>query len=152
MREESSAPPNDALREDALKWRGLAAKDGGGIDRKAEDVLALLAEIERLREFVAAIGAIVCPRCEGQRYDVDACGACRNVGWLDRNGEAFTRTQAMREQTSATLQNVNTWRDLYAALRVAGYEQAAVLIESWQNEYIPDAEDESLPRWEGDRG
>lgn len=30
---------------------------------------------------------IVCPRCEGQRYDVGSCGLCGNVGWLDENGE-----------------------------------------------------------------
>lgn len=31
----------------------------------------------------------MCPRCEGQRYDVDACGVCDNTGWLDENGDPW---------------------------------------------------------------
>lgn len=30
---------------------------------------------------------IVCPRCEGQRYDRGSCALCGNVGWLDDGGE-----------------------------------------------------------------
>lgn len=33
---------------------------------------------------------IVCPRCEGQRYDIGNCGVCENVGWLDECGLALT--------------------------------------------------------------
>jgi hypothetical protein len=28
-----------------------------------------------------------CPRCEGQRSDVDACGLCGNIGLLDQHGD-----------------------------------------------------------------
>jgi hypothetical protein len=45
----------------------------------------------------------------------------------------------------AKIDNVETWNDLYAALRVAGYEKAAEFIESWQDEYLPGKEDEPLP-------
>jgi hypothetical protein len=44
------------------------------------------------------------------------------------------------------LQGVETWNDLYAALRAAGYEKAAGWIESWQDEYLPGQEDELLPK------
>jgi hypothetical protein len=30
---------------------------------------------------------LVCPRCEGQRFDVGACGLCSNLGWLNADGE-----------------------------------------------------------------
>lgn len=78
----------DAIRRDAETWRDRAAAEGAYTDSKAEQTLALLAEIERLRRLQVATGWIVCPRCEGQRYDVDACGLCNNVGWLDENGDA----------------------------------------------------------------
>jgi hypothetical protein len=42
---------------------------------------------------VARVGLIVCPRCEGQRYDRDACGLCRNLGVLDANAGALTNSQ-----------------------------------------------------------
>lgn len=33
---------------------------------------------------------IVCPRCEGQRYDVGSCALCGNTGVLDEHGEKQT--------------------------------------------------------------
>lgn len=82
----------DAIRADAEKWREIAAKDGGGTDRKAEETLMLLSELDRLRLVEDALRngpLIVCPRCEGQRFDVDACGLCGNVGWLNEDGDAL---------------------------------------------------------------
>jgi len=34
-------------------------------------------------------GALVCPRCEGQEYDLGSCSLCGNLGWLARDGERF---------------------------------------------------------------
>lgn len=81
--------PAASLRVDAEKWRARAAADGGGIDRKAEATLALLDELDRRTAVIVALGGIICPRCEGQKYDVGSCGVCGNVGWLDANGEAI---------------------------------------------------------------
>lgn len=84
-----SETPPACVRQDAEKWRERAVNDGEGIDRRAEKTLEILDEIGRLRVAVAALGGIVCPRCEGQRFDVETCGVCRNVGWLNGNAEAF---------------------------------------------------------------
>lgn len=40
-----------------------------------------------------AVGEIVCPRCEGQRYDRGSCGLCGNLGLLDANGDRITFAQ-----------------------------------------------------------
>ena len=66
-----------SLRRDAEKWRDRAAADGGGTDPEAEQMLALLDEIELLRRV-----ATVCPRCEGQKYDAGSCSLCDNKGAL----------------------------------------------------------------------
>jgi hypothetical protein len=46
------------VRADAEKWRARAAADGG-IDRKAEETLALLAELDRLRLVEAEYEAVI---------------------------------------------------------------------------------------------
>jgi hypothetical protein len=79
----------NAIRADAEKWRDRATAEGAYTDPKAEQTLALLNEIARLRQVIAAAGCIVCPRCEGQVYDVGACGLCRNYGWLRWDGSAL---------------------------------------------------------------
>lgn len=33
------------------------------------------------------LDVIVCPRCEGQRYDRGSCGFCGNLGVLDEDGD-----------------------------------------------------------------
>ena len=45
-----------------------------------------------------------------------------------------------------SITGVSTWRDLYAALRRAGFDQTAYWIEEWQDEYLPGVEDQPLPR------
>jgi DNA repair exonuclease SbcCD ATPase subunit len=37
---------------------------------------------------------IECPRCEVQKYDVGSCGLCRNLGWLNENGEALALAES----------------------------------------------------------
>lgn len=54
--------------------------------------------------------------------------------------------------TQPKLEGVETWKDLFAALRAAGYEKAAEFIESWQDEYLPGREDDRLPGPEWPRG
>jgi hypothetical protein len=74
--------PHDTLAEalrDAGKWRERAAAEGNYTDPAAERTLALLAVIDA--------ATITCPRCDGQTYDVGACGLCANVGLLDVNGD-----------------------------------------------------------------
>jgi hypothetical protein len=39
---------------------------------------------------------IVCPRCEGQRYDVDSCGLCANTGYLAEDGGRLSYAQRVQ--------------------------------------------------------
>jgi predicted RNA-binding Zn-ribbon protein involved in translation (DUF1610 family) len=87
----------ETVRADAKKWRDRAAAEGAH-DPKADQTLALLDEIDRLRAAMAAAGWIVCPRCEEQTRDVGACGICRNIGWLDENAGALSVSQATDTQ------------------------------------------------------
>lgn len=40
-----------------------------------------------MRERAPVPGLIICPRCEGQRYDRGSCGFCANTGYLREDGE-----------------------------------------------------------------
>lgn len=52
------------------------------------------------REVVRRSGCpalIVCPRCEGQRYDHQSCGVCQNLGYLtEQDGWPLAYSQAMQ--------------------------------------------------------
>lgn len=39
-----------------------------------------------------------------------------------------------------------TWNDLYELLRRLGFEQAADLIEEWQDEWLPGQKHDALPK------
>ena len=54
--------------------------------------LAIYGEQASLPAFVAKARRLngewgICPRCEGQRFDVGSCGLCGNLGWLNAEGE-----------------------------------------------------------------
>lgn len=64
---------------------------------------------------------------------------------LEEDG-IFRRLEEKMPQDTFSCYGVKTWRELYEALRQAGFLQAANFIESWQDEYLPEQEDEPLPR------
>lgn len=45
-----------------------------------------------------------------------------------------------------TLPDNPTWQNLTDAIRAAGFDKAAGWIESWVDEYLPEQENEPLPR------
>jgi hypothetical protein len=40
---------------------------------------------------------VICPRCEGQRFDVGSCALCGNVGHLDEEGNRIESLADIRD-------------------------------------------------------
>jgi hypothetical protein len=107
----------DALRADALKWREIAAQDGGGTDRKAEEMLALLAELDRLRLVEAEYEAVI------QQQQAEVRGG---QTMAQRQPSSGAETRARKLVALADLEYVLAWlRQSEAPPNIIGLQERA---------------------------
>lgn len=74
---------SNAAREDGetRKWLNLVLEAYDYVSEDRDNVRRLLDHLASVHQW------IVCPRCEGQRYDRLSCVQCNNIGFLDENEE-----------------------------------------------------------------
>lgn len=54
---------------------------------------------------------VVCPRCEGQRYDRGSCGLCGNHGTLDENGDPAPVSAAVSPADVIRREHDEAWKE-----------------------------------------